>query len=314
MLRQQLAVCKAHQQRPRFTDTDRLFWVTLSRIWKGWREALIVVKPETVVRWHRQGFRYYWRWKSRGWSGRPTIEREIRDLIRQMSRANSLWGAPRIYGELLKLGIDVSQATVSKYMVRSRKPPSQSWRAFLDNHVKDLISVDFFTVPSATFRVLYVFVVLSHERREIIHVNATTQPTAEWTARQLVEACGEDNIPHYVIRDRDGSYGHRFCQQTRALGIEEVLTAPRSPWQNAYAERVIGSIRRECLNHVVILNEKHLRRILARYVDYYNTMRTHLSLDKDAPKGRLVQLPEKGRVVELPWVGGLHHEYTRMAA
>ena len=314
VLRQQLAVCKGHQQRSRFTDTDRLFWVTLSRIWKGWREALVVVKPETVVRWHRQGFRYYWKWKSIGWSGRPTIEREIRDLIRQMSRANPLWGAPRIHGELLKLGIDVSQATVSKYMVRSRKPPSQSWRAFLDNHVKDLISVDFFTVPSATFRVLYVFVVLSHERREIIHVNVTSQPLAEWTARQLVEACGEDNLPHYVVRDRDGSYGHRFRQQARALGIEEVLTAPRSPWQNAYVERVIGSIRRECLNHVVILNEKHLRRILARYVDYYNTTRTHLSLDKDAPKGRLVQLPEKGRVVELPRVGGLHHEYTRMAA
>ena len=184
----------------------------------------------------------------------------------------------------------------------------------MDNHIKDLISVDFFTVPSATFRVLYVFVVLSHERREIMHFNVTGHPTAEWTARQLVEACGEDNTPRYLIRDRDGSYGHRFCQQTRALGIEEILTAPRSPWQNAYAERVIGSIRRECLNHVVILNEKHLRRILAGYVDYYNATRTHLSLDKDAPKGRVVQLQEKGRVVEMSRVGGLHHEYFRIAA
>ena len=259
VLRQQLAVYKAHRQRPRINDADRLFWVMMSRIWRGWREALIVVKPETVIRWHRQGFKYYWTWKSRGWRGRPTIDQEIRDLIRHMNRANPLWGAPRIHGELLKLGIEVSQATVSKYMVRRRRPPSQSWRTFLDNHARDLISVDFFTVPTATFRVLYVFVILSHERRLIMHVNVTGHPTAEWTARQLVEACGEDNTPRYLIRDRDGNYGHRFRQQACAFGIEEVLTAPRSPWQNAYAERVIGSIRRECLNHVVILNEKHLR-------------------------------------------------------
>jgi transposase InsO family protein len=184
----------------------------------------------------------------------------------------------------------------------------------LDNHARDLISVDFFTVPTATFRVLYVFVVLSHERRQIIHINVTGHPTAEWTARQLVEACGEDNTPSYLIRDRDGNYGHRFRQQAISLGIEEILTAPHSPWQNAFAERVIGSIRRECLNHVVILNEKHLRRILAGYINYYNATRTHLSLNKDAPKGRVVQLPGKGKVVELPRVGGLHHEYTRMAA
>jgi transposase InsO family protein len=242
------------------------------------------------------------------------ISTELRDLIRRMSRANPLWGAPRIHGELLKLGLTVSQATVSKYVLRHRRPPSQAWRAFLKNHAQDLIALDFFTVPTATFRVLFVLVVLSHGRRRLVHFNVTEHPTAEWTARQLIEACGREEGPRYLIRDRDQVYGERFSRQARILELREAVIAPRSPWQNAYAERVIGSIRRECLDHVVVIGERHLRGILSTYVDYYNGTRTHLSLAKDAPEPRSVQPPRQGRVVELPRVGGLHHEYLRRAA
>jgi len=313
-LRQQLAVWKARQPRPRLTAIDRLFWILLSKLWKSWRSSLQVVRPATVVRWHRQGFRRYWAWKSRRLWGRLAIGTEIRDLIRRMSRANPLWGAPRIHGELLKLGLTVSQATVSKYMLRPRKPPSQAWRAFLKNHAKDLIALDFFTVPTATFRVLFVLVVLSHDRRRLMHFSVTEHPTAGWTARQLIEACGLEEAPRHLIRDRDQVYGERFSRQAQAPGIREAVIAPRSPWQNAYAERVIGSIRRECLDHVVVIGERHLMRILSEYVDYYNGTRTHLSLIKDAPEPRGVQPPGQGRVVKVPRVGGLHHECLRRAA
>jgi len=313
-LRQQVAVWKVRQPRPQLTATDRLFWVVLSRLWKNWRSSLQVVRPETVVRWHRQGFRRYWAWKSRHRRGRPAIGTEVRDLIRRMSRANPLWRAPRIHGELLKLGLTVSQATVSKYMPRQRRPPSQVWRTFLKNHAQDLIALDFFTVPTATFRVLFVLVVLSHGRRRLWHFNITEHPTAEWTGRQLIEACGPEDSPRYLIRDRDQVYGERFSRQARMLDIRETVTAPRSPWQNAYAERVIGSIRRECLDHIVVIGERHLRGILSNYVDYYNETRTHLALAKDAPEPRSAQAPSQGRVVEVPRVGGLHHEYRRRAA
>ena len=313
VLRQQLAVLKQRRPRPRLTDADRLFWMVLSKIWPGWREPLHIVQPETIVRWHRQGFRYYWRWKS-GRRGRPRIYPEIRDLIRRMCQGNPLWGAPRIHGELLKLGIEASEATVSKYMIKRRGPPSQTWRTFLENHAKEIIALDFFTVPTATFRILFVLIILSHDRRRILHVNVTTQPTAAWTARQLLEACGTDEGPRYLLRDRDAIYGKAFRRQVTALGIKEVTTAPRSPWQNPYAERLIGSIRRECLDHMIITSERHLKRILSSYVDYYHSARTHLSLEKDAPEGRVVQPIEKGRVVELKRVGGLHHLYERMAA
>jgi len=285
----------------------------LSRLWDGWQSTLHVVQPATIVRWHRQGFRYYWRWKSRH-RGRPRIDAAIRNLIREISKANPLWGAPRVHGELLKLGIEVSQATVSKYMIRGRNPPSQTWRTFLDNHAKDLISLDFLTVPTATFRVLFVLVNLSHDRRRILHFNVTAHPTAEWTARQLLEACGMDEVPSYLVRDRDGTYGRQFSRQAKVLGIQEVVTVPRSPWQNGYAERVIGSIRRDCLDHVIVLGEGQLKRVLSEYTDYYNRVRTHLSLEKDAPETRASQTPEQGRVINFPRVGGLHHEYSRMAA
>ncbi len=312
-LRQQLAVMKYQCPRPRLTDTDRFFWVLLSRFWSDWHASLHIVKPETVVRWHRQGFRYYWRWKSRH-RGRPKADPEIRVLIHRMCRANPLWGAPRVHGELLKLGIEVSETTVSKYMIKHRGPPSQNWRTFLQNHAKELIALDFFTVSTATFRVLFVLVILSHDRRRILHLNVTEHPTAAWTARQLLEMCGTGDAPRFLIRDRDAIYGDKFRRQVAALNIQEVLTAPRSRWQNAYAERVIGSLRRECLNHLIVLGERHLRRILRSYMDYYNETRTHLSLDKDAPDGRRVQPPDQGRVLELKRVGGLHHEYVRRAA
>ncbi len=221
-LRQQLAVLKHRHPQPRLTDADRLFWVVLSRIWPSWRESLHIVQPETIVRWHRQGFRYYWRWKSRR-RGRPRIDLEIR----RMCRANPLWGAPRIHGELLKLAIEVSEATVSKYMIKRRGPPSQTWRTFLENHAKEIIALDFFTVPSATFRILFVLIILSHDRRRILHVNVTAHPTAAWTARQLLEACGLDEEPGYLLRDRDAIYGKAFRRQATALGIKDVTTAPR---------------------------------------------------------------------------------------
>jgi putative transposase len=313
-LRQQLAVWKARQPRPRLSAMDRMFWVLLSRLWTSWRHSLLVVRPQTVVGWHRQGFRRYWAWKSWRRSGRPAISADLRGLIRRMSSVNPLWGAPRIHGELLKLGITVSQATVSKYMLRPRRPPSQAWRTCLTNHARDLIALDFFTVPTATFRVLFVLVMLTHSRRRLVHFNVTEHPTAEWTARQLLEACVHEEAPGYLIRDRDQVYGERFCRQAKTLGVREVVIAPRSPWQNAYAERVIGSIRRECLDHVVVIGERHLLRILSKYLAYYNGTRTHLSLGKDAPEPRSVQPPRQGTIVEVPRVGGLHHEYLRRAA
>ena len=220
-LRQQLAVLYRSVKRPRLSDVDRGFWVLLRRIWTDWERVLVIVKPETVVRWHRSGFRRYWTWKSRrGRAGRPRVAPEIRELIRDMSRANPLWGAPRVHGELLKLGITISQAAVSKYMVRHRKPPSQTWRSFLDNHVKDLVSVDFFTLPTATFRVLFVFLVLHHDRRRVVHFNVTDHPSAEWTAQQMIEAFPWDTAPRYMLRDRDRIYGDYFDKRVEGLGIE----------------------------------------------------------------------------------------------
>ncbi len=313
-LRQQLNVLRRKVGRPRLRRRDRVFWLWLARSWNGWRDTLIVVKPATVVRWHRQGFKYYWAWKSRHKGGRPTVAPEVRDLIRRMSRANPLWGAPRIHGELLKLGINISQATVGKYMVRHPKPPSQTWRTFLDNHVGNLVSVDFFTVFTVTFKVLFVFVVLAHDRRRVVHFNVTGSPTAKWAGQQIVEAFPWDTAPRYLLRDRDGTYGLEFFDRVRSMGISEVKTAARSPWQNPFVERMIGSVRRECLDHVIIFSESHVRRILRSYFHYYHASRTHLSLGKDAPEPRQVESPELGRIIEFPEVGGLHHRYGRRAA
>jgi len=274
----------------------------------------LILRPQTVIKWHRKGFRLYWAWKSRHKAGRPAVSVELGALIRKMRLANPLWGAPRIHGELLKLGISISQATVAKYMARQHKPPSQNWRAFLHNHAEQWASTDLFVVTAASFRVLFVLVVLAHHRRRVIHFNVTANPTSEWAAQQIAEAFPWDSAPRYLLHDRDSVYAGLFRQRIRGMAIHEVLTAPRSPWQNAYAERLIGSIRRECLDHVIVLNESSLRRILKSYFRYYGYSRTHLSLDKDAPEPRVIQPPELGPVVEVPEVSGLHHRYERRAA
>ena len=315
-LRQQIGVLqRSTRKRPRLTAADRVFWAWLSGIWKDWRSALAIFKPATVIGWHRKGFRLLWTWRiRRGRTGRPAIPLDVRNLIRRMSRQNPTWGAPRIHGELLKLGIDIGETSVAKYLVRHRMPPSQTGRTFLENHVKSLVSVDFFTVPTVRFQVLYVFLVLAHDRRRVLYFNVTAHPTAEWAARQLVQAFPWDSAPRYLLRDRDGIFGAAFVEQVKAMGIKEVLSAPRSPWQRAFVERVIGTIRRECLDHMIIFGATSLRRILGSYFEYYHWSRTHLSLEKDSPEPRSVQPPEVGRVVSLPQVGGLHHRYERRAA
>jgi transposase InsO family protein len=313
-IRQQLAVLQRQSKRPKLKNRERIFWVWLSRFWSNWKSVLVIVQPDTVVRWHRQGFKLYWRWKSKSKkTGRPQVWREIRELVRLMCLENPTWGAPRIHSELQLLGYDVSETTVGNYMVRDRKPPSQTWRSFLDNHLQDIVAIDFFSVPTATFRILFAFVVLQHDRRMVVHFNVTANPTAVWTSQQIVEAFPEKQHPRFLLRDRDGIYGKYFKQRVANMGIEEVITAPRSPWQNPYVERLIGSIRRECLNHVIVLNERHLKRILNSYFDYYNHSRTHLSLNRNSPFERDVEVIDQGKVISIPQVGGLHHRYRRAA-
>jgi transposase InsO family protein len=284
-------------------------------VWDDWQSVLSILKASTVLGWHRKGFRLFWTWKIRhGKAGRPSVPKQVRELIRTMSRENPLWGAPRIHGELLKLGIEIGETSVGKYMVRHRRPPSQTWRTFLDNHLKSIVSVDFFAVPTIRFQILYVFLVLAHDRRRILHFAVTAHPTAEWTAQQLREAFPWDTAPCYLLRDRDRIFGHDFVEQVKAMGIKQVLSAPRSPWQRAYIERVIGTIRRECLDHVIVLNETSLYRHLQAFCAYYHRTRTHLALRKDSPEPRAVQTPEAGRVISIPEVGGLHHRYERRTA
>jgi putative transposase len=286
----------------------------VSRIWKDWRQALIIVKPETIIKWHRQGFRMYWRWKSQSRQvGRPKLDKEIRDLIRRISDENPLWGVPRIQSELRLLGYEVAESTVAKYRVRSPKPPSQTWKTFLENHAGEIISIDFFTVPTITFRILFCFVVLRHNRRQVVHFNVTAHPTAFWTGQQMVQAFPEDTAPRYLLRDQDRVYGANFTERVQAMGIREVLSAPASPWQRALVERLIGSIRRECLDHVIVLDQNHLRRILTSYFSYYHQSRPHLSLKRNSPIPREVESPSKGTVIAIPQVGGLHHRYQRCA-
>ena len=269
-LRHQVTVLRRQRPgQPRLFSTDRLLWVWLYRIWPQVLNAMVLVKPATVVQWHRKGFRLYWRWRSRR-LGRPKMSTEIRDLIRRMSLANPLWGAPRIHGELLKLGIEVSQATVGRYLPWRPKVPSPTWRSFLHNHLNDIAAIDMFVVATATFRLLYALIVLGHDRRRVIHFDVTQNPTQVWLARQMTEAFPWDTAPRYLLRDRDASYGQAFRDRVRVMGIKEVVTAPRSPWQNAYVERIIGSIRRECLDHIIIFDERHLRRVLSAYFQYHH--------------------------------------------
>jgi putative transposase len=315
-LRHQLIVYERTAPRPRLHPTDRLFWSILSRRFVDWREALVIVKPETVLRWRRRRFREHWARLSRSGrrAGRPRVPQDLRGLIRRMRQANPTWGSPRICGELAKLGLDVARSTVDKYLPRTRPPVSPTWKTFLEAHTKDLVAVDFFTVPTIRNRVLFVFVVLALDRRRVVHFNVTTNPTAEWTARQIVQAFPYDSAPKYLVRDRDNIYGDVFSRRVRGMGIEEVITSYRSPWQNGYVERLIGTIRRECLDYMIIFSEGHLRRVLKRYFAYYHRWRTHLGLDMDCPEPRRVQSPEEGEVVEVPEVYGLHHHYERRAA
>jgi transposase InsO family protein len=311
MLRHQLNVLRRRApSKPRLTAADRLLFVWLCRLFPSLKSAITIVQPDTVLRWHRSGFRLYWRWKSRSRGGRPKVAIEIRSLIRRMSEENPLWGAPRIHGELLKLGIEVAQSTVAKYMARRRPGSGQTWKTFLRNHAAGLGSMDFLVVPTINFRLLFVLVILRHERRRLMSLNVTDHATAEWIAQQLIEAFPWDEAPTHLIRDRDARYGHAVRRRLAGMGIRDHPIAARSPWQNGHAERLIGSIRRECLDHMVILGEDHLRRVLKSYAAYYNGLRTHLSLGKDAPTPRPIQ--RLGQLVARPILGGLHHQYCRM--
>jgi putative transposase len=276
-LRHQVAVYQRSVPRPCIQPTDRLLWAWLARLWAGWQNALAFVQPRTVIAWQQKRFREHWRRLSQGrMPGRPAVAKEVRTLIREMSRANPTWGSPRIVGELRKLGIEVAKSTVERYRLRPRKPSSPTWKAFLQNHVKDLIAMDFFVVPTMIYKILFVLVILVHERRRVIHFNITEHPTAQWTAQQVVDAFPWDEAPRYLLRDRDCIYGDAFRRRVRNRGIEEVIIAPRSPWQNPYVERLIGSIRRELLDHVIVLNDQHLRYLLTAYVAYYHRFRIHL--------------------------------------
>ena len=314
-LRHQIGVLQRSVKRPKLTTADRLLWAWLCTVWQDWKSVVFIMKVSTVLGWHRKGFRLFWTWKIRGGKlGRPTVPKEVRDLVRTMSRANPLWGAPRIHGELLKLGIEIGETSVGKYMVRRRRPPSQTWRTFLENHLKSVVSVDFFAVPTIRFEILYVFLVLAHDRRRIVHFAVTAHPTAEWTAQQMREAFPWDTAPGYLLRDRDRIFGKDFVDQVKAMGIQQVLSVPRSPWQRAYVERVIGTIRRECLDHVIVFNQSSLRHHLKSFCDYYHRSRTHLALEKDSPETRTIQPPASGRIIAIPEIGGLHHRYERRAA
>ncbi len=310
-LRHQLIVLRRRPHgRAQLTNYDRWFFVQLYCWFPSILKVLMIVRPETLLRWHRAGFRCYWRWKSRRRAGRPQIETELRALIRRMSIENPLWGAPRIHGELLKLGFEVAQSSVAKYMVKRRGPPSQGWRTFLHNHAPDIAAMDLFVVPTIGFELLYAFVIVRLGRRDLVWINVTAYPTADWVARQITEAFPWNEAPRYMIRDRDRIYGAVVTRRLRAMGIRDKPTAPASPWQNGVAERLVGSIRRESVDHVIVLGEAHLSRILKSYARYYNGVRTHRSLNKDAPVSRSVQ--RDGVIRSRAILGGLHHHYSRI--
>jgi len=311
VLRHQLNVLqRCTSRRLHLRWADRALFIWLYRRCPRLLDVITIVRPETVVRWHRMGFAAYWRWKSRSPGGRPRIGKEVRDLIRRMSFENPLWGAPRIHGELLKLGIEVAQSTVSIYMVPRRGRPLQTWKTFLGNHVDGIASIDLFVVPTVAFEQLFAFLVLGHGRRRLLWIAVTRNPTAEWLARQITEAFPWDSAPRYLIRDNDSAFGGVFKARVRAMGIRDRPTSLRAPWENGYVERLIGSIRRECTDHLIVVNAEHLQRIIAKYATYYNELRSHVSLGKDAPDTRLID--RFGDIVAHPILGGLHHRYARI--
>jgi transposase InsO family protein len=309
-LRHQLNIAlRRAPPRLRLHSSDRAVLVWITRIWPNLLDLSQVVKPETILRWHRSGFKAFWRWKSRHRVGRPKIDRGLRDLIQRMSKENPLWGASRIHGELL-IGFEVAQSTISKYMMRDGTPPSQSWKTFLRNHAQAIAAIDLCVVPTLTFDRLFAFLVLGHGRRQLLWIEVTRHPTAEWLARQITEAFPWASAPAYLVRDNDRAYGHVFTSRVRAMGIRDRPISPGSPWQNGYAERLIGTMRRECLDRMLIFGESHLRQILTSYAAYYNQARPHLALQKDAPFHREVQ--RSGVIVAIPILAGLHHQYVRI--
>jgi transposase InsO family protein len=310
-LRHQLNIAlRRAPPRLRLHGSDRALLVWMTKLWPSLLGAAQVVQPETILRWHRAGFNIFWRWKSRNRAGRPRIDCGLRDLIRRINRGNPRWGASRIHGEILMLGFEVAQSTVSKYIARPSKPPSQSWKTFLQNHAEAIAAIDMCVVPTLTFDLLFAFLVLGHSRRQLLWFEVTRYPRAEWLSRQITEAFPWTSAPAYLVRDNDRAYGHVFTSRVRAMGIRDRPISPRSPWQNGYAERLIGTLRRECLDQVVIFGETHLRRILSAYTAYYNQARTHLALEKDAPLHRAVQ--RSGTIVAIPIFAGLHHQYVRI--
>ncbi len=311
LLRHQLNLAlRQAPRRVRLRGVDRAFMVWMVRLWPRLLNVVRVVQPETVLRWHRAGFRIYWRWKSRSRVGRPRIDRGLRDLIRRMSQENPLWGASRIHGELLMLGFEIAQSTVSKYMKGGRRPPSQSWKTFLHNHANAIAAIDLCVVPTVTFERLFAFLVVGHGRRRLLWFEVTRYPTAEWLARQVTEAFPWATAPSYLIRDNDRAYGGVFTGRAKAMGIRDRPISPGSPWQNGIAERLIGTLRRECLDHIVVFGEAHLRSVLSAYSTYYNQTRPHRSLQKDAPLYR--QIERVGELAAIPILGGLHHKYLRI--
>lgn len=320
-LRQQLSTVR-QKRRPRIGLADRAFWVVLRRVWARWSDAVVIVKPETVIGWHRVGFALYWRWLSRRKRSpaRAAVAREVRDLVRRMARENG-WGAPRIHGEVLKLGFKVSERTVSRYLRRLGRSPErrQSWFTFLRNHREVIVAMDFFVVPTATFRVLYVWFAIRHARREIVHWSVTESPTAPWVMQQLREAFpfdGAGNRLRYLVLDRDTIFSAAVVAAIASMGLEPTRTSYQSPWQNGVAERFVGTVRRDLLDHAIVLDDDHLRRLLSEYLAYYHGDRTHLGIEKDAPVARPVELRPAGAaaVQARRRVGGLYHRYEWAAA
>ena len=313
-LRQQLVVQQRSIKRPKIKNTDRIFWIWLSRIWSNWKSSLIIVKAPTVIGWHKRGFKFYWRWKSRR-VGRPAIDWELIKLIRKLQKENILWSAQRIQGELKKLGFEVCDNTVTKYMTKnidSDNSKQQRWLTFLRNHAKYIVGIDFLVVRTVFFKPIYAFVAISHDRRQIRHFAVTANPHSQWAIQQLRETFAFDEVTKYVIRDNDKIFSAEFKTHIRNFGLEDTPTAPRSPWQNPIAERVIGTLRRECLDHMIILNKRHLHSVLDEFInDYYNVSRTHMSLEKDCPEHRPIQ--KDGKIFSKPILGGLHHVYSRVA-